>query len=296
MSNWRERPFGATGLKVSALGFGGGQIGSPEMPEAQVGALLNNLLDLGITLIDTARGYGLSEERIGRHLSHRRSEFVLSTKLGYSIPGYTDWTGPIITAGVDEALRRLQTDYIDIVHLHTPTQEVLDQGEVTEALLAAVQAGKVRVAAYSGDRAPLEWAINSGLFGSIQTSINLCDQRIIEGGLAAARERNLGVIAKRPVANAPWRFAERPVGNYAEVYWERWQAMGLDPGPYSWQELALRFTAYLPGVHSCIVGTSNLEHLRTNLELVKRGPLPDEMVAQIRQAFQAHDQDWIAQV
>lgn len=296
MSGWQEREFGATGLKVSALGFGAGHIGSSDMSEGEAGTLLNSLLDLGITLIDTARGYGLSETRIGQHLSHRRQEFVLSTKIGYAIPGYTDWTGPIITAGIEAALARLQTDYIDIVHLHTCTQEVLEQGEVIEALLAAVKAGKVRVAAYAGDRAPLEWAVKSGLFGSIETSINICDQRIIGSELVAARERNLGVIAKRPVANAPWRFAERPAGHYAEVYWDRWQAMGIEPGAYSWQELALRFTAYLPGVDSCIVGTNNLEHLRANLELVERGPLPAETVAYIQETFKAHDRDWIAQI
>ncbi len=296
MSDWKQRAFGSTGLVVSALGFGAGQIGSPDLPEPEVETLLNELLDLGVTLIDTARGYNLSEARIGRYLSHRRQEFVLSTKIGYDIPGYPDWTGPTITAGIEEALRRLQTDYLDIVHLHSCTLEVLEQGEVIAALQAAVAAGKVRVAAYSGDNEPLDWAAKSGQFGSIETSINLCNQRVIDTSLATAHERGLGVIAKRPVANAPWRFTSRPVGNYAEVYWERWQAMGIDPGPYEWQELALRFVAYLPDVSSCIVGTRNLEHLRHNLELVKRGPLPAETVAEIRRAFKEHDQDWIGQV
>src|SRR6185295_18171863 len=90
MEDWRQREFGTTGLVVSALGFGAGQIGDESMGEVQAGALLNAALDLGITLVDTARGYGLSEERIGTHLAHRRQEFVLSTKVGYSVPGYDD--------------------------------------------------------------------------------------------------------------------------------------------------------------------------------------------------------------
>ncbi len=291
-----QRDFGATGLKVSALGFGAGHIGSPDMPEAEAATLLNAVLDMGITLIDTARGYGLSEERIGRHLSHRRQEFVLSTKVGYSIPGFEDWTGPCITAGIDHALGLLQTDYLDIVHFHSCPLEVLEQGEIIEALLAAQKAGKIRVAAYSGDNEPLEWAAASGKFGSLETSVNFCDQRVIERGLATAQQHGLGLIAKRPIANAPWRFAERPYGDYAEEYWLRWQAMGIEPGNLAWDELALRFTAFLPGVSTCIVGTGNLEHLRHNVALVERGPLPAAMVEHIRQAFKTHDQGWVSQV
>lgn len=291
-----ERTFGETGLVVSALGFGAGRIGGPEQDDAEMGRLLNEVVDSGITLIDTARGYGLSEERIGRHLGHRRAEIVLSTKIGYGIPGYEDWTGAIITAGVDTALQQLRTDVLDIVHLHSCPVEVLARGEVTEALERAVAAGKVRVAAYSGDNEPLDYAIASGRFRSIETSINIADQRVIEAGLMQAHERGMGVIAKRPIANAPWRFTSRPVGDYSEVYWERLQAMQLDRGERSWDELALRFVAFLPGVSSCIVGTRSLDHLRRNLAILEEGPLPEETVTFIRDTFKQHDEGWVGQV
>lgn len=290
------RPFGKTGLDVPLLGFGAGHVGDPGLDEGEVGRLLSGALDLGVTLIDTARSYGLSEERIGRHLAGRRDEFVLSTKVGYGIPGYEDWTGPMITAGVEAALGRLRTDRIDIVHFHSCPLEVLERGEVVAALQAAVAAGKVRVAAYSGDNAPLEWAIASGAFGSVETSVNLVDQRSIERALPAARERGLGVIAKRPAANAPWRFAERPAADDIALYWERWRALGLDPGGYDWTELALRFAAWQDGVHCAIVGTSRLEHLRQNVEQVAKGPLPPEVTAAIREAFQAHGAGWEGQI
>lgn len=293
--DWRKRAFGETGLTVSALGFGGGQIGDGDLSEDEASRLLNAVIDAGITLVDTARGYGLSEERIGRHLSHRRGEFVLSTKVGYNIPGYENWTGEIITAGVDEALSLLRTDTIDIVHLHSCPTETLERGDVVEALVRAVEAGKVRVAAYSGDNEPLEWAVDSGRFASIQTSVNIFDQRVADAGIARASQRGLGVIAKRPVANAPWRFAERPTGDYCETYWERMQEMQIDPGDLSWQELALRFTAFLPGVSACIVGTRNLDHLLANVDLVAKGPLPEPTVAALRAAFRREDRDWIGQ-
>lgn len=284
-----QREFGKTGILVSPLGFGAGGIGDPAMPEKEVATLLNTALDSGITLIDTARSYGLSEERIGRHLKHRRSEYVLSTKVGYGIPGFADWTGPCISAGVDNALRLLQTDRIDIVHFHSCPLNVLQAGEVTDALDRAVRTGKVRVAAYSGDNEPLRFAISDLRFVSIQTSVNICDQRFLEAGLAAAGARGLGIIAKRSGANAPWRFAERPSAPDVATYWDRWRAMDIQPAPFAWSELAIRFTAHLPGVHTCLVGTNNVEHLRQNLDWVSRGPLPAEMSERIRQAFREKD-------
>jgi aryl-alcohol dehydrogenase-like predicted oxidoreductase len=295
-----QRDFGTTGLRVPLLGFGAGHIGDPALPEEEVGRLLHGALDLGVTLIDTARSYGLSEERIGRHLcdrgSGRRGDFILSTKVGYGVPGVPDWTGPVITAGVDAALGRMRTDHIDIVHLHSCPLEVLQQGDVVAALHQAVAAGKIRVAAYSGDNAPLDWAIASGAFGSVELSVNLLDQRGIERALPVARERGLGVIAKRPAANAPWRFAERPAAQDIALYWDRWRALGLDSGPFDWTELALRFAAWQEGVSCAIVGTSRLEHLQKNAELVAKGPLPPETTAALRAAFQERGAGWEGQI
>ena len=88
----QTRPFGTTGLSVPVLGLGTAQVGSPDVPEANAARLLNRALDEGLTLIDTAHCYGISEERIGRHLGRRRDEFVLSTKGGPKINGQRDWS------------------------------------------------------------------------------------------------------------------------------------------------------------------------------------------------------------
>ncbi len=290
----QTRDLGKSGLRVSALGFGAMHINDERVSEAAAAALLNKVLDLGITLIDTARGYGLSEERIGRHLAHRRSEFVLSSKLGYGVEGQPDWTYDCIVQGVERALRLMRTDVLDIAHLHSCPLEILQRGEVTRALLECQRAGKIRVAAYSGDNAELAWAIASGDFGAVQTSINICDQVNLAQRLPDALARGLGVIAKRPIAGAVWRRSARPDDHAEGAYWDRWQAMRLEQAlpEADWQDLALRFSAHLPGVASCIVGTGKVEHLERNLAAVAKGPLPAEQTALLRQRFAASQEDW----
>jgi aryl-alcohol dehydrogenase-like predicted oxidoreductase len=286
------RDFGNSGFKVSALGFGAGQIGDYNIPEKQVEHLLNAALDLGINLIDTAHGYYASEERIGKYISHRRNDFILSTKVGYGIEGFQDWTYDIILAGVDEALRILRTDYVDIVHLHSCSHDILKRGEVIDALHKTVDSGKVRVAAYTGENKELKFAVDSNSFGSIMTSFNICDQGDIDGSIKSAKEKGMGAIAKRPLANAPWRFAERPYGNYAETYWLRWKEMNL-PEIDDWQDTFIRFPAYTDGVDSAIVGSTNLEHLKQNIRSIEKGPLPDDLYNLIRNSFNS---DWRGEV
>lgn len=287
-----RRRLGATGLLVPPLGLGAGELGDPALDDDEVGRLLNGALDLGATFIDTARSYGLSEERIGRHLSHRRAEFVLATKVGYGVAGEADWTAGCVRRGIDEALARLRTDCIDLVLLHScPAETLRDEGILT-ALDEAGRAGKLRAAGYSGEGAALTAAIESGRFGVVECSVNLCDQRGLGSALPAAVARDLGVIAKRPLANAPWRHAGRPERQDVDTYLERWRTMRIELAGLEPDELALRFAAHAPGVTCCIVGTRRLDHLRRGVELVARGPLPAEVVEAAQAAFRAADQGW----
>lgn len=286
------RPLGATGLTVSPLGFGAGGIGDPATPEDEVARLLGAALDLGFSLIDTARSYGLSEERIGRHIGRRRKEFVLSTKVGYGVPGVADWTGPAVAAGIDAALVKLRTEVLDVVHLHSCPLDVLRNGGVVGPLRRAVDAGKVRAVAYSGDNAPLEWAALEGPFDCLQTSVNLFDQRGLEHAVPAAAARGIGVIAKRALGNAPWRFASRPAGNEAEPYWDRMVAMRLPDFGIAPDELAIRFSAFAPGVATALVASGSPNHLRAVAGAVAKGPLPGDVVRAIRAAFRLHGAAW----
>jgi aryl-alcohol dehydrogenase-like predicted oxidoreductase len=198
-----RRPFGSNGLEVSVPGLGGGQVGSRQSPEADAERLLHQVLDLGLNVIDTARGYGPSDQRIGKYLRHRRQHFVLSTKVGYGVPGHADWTYAAAQIGVNDALRTRQPDGIDVVHLRSCNLEILQRGEVITALKDARRAGKTQAAAYSGEDQALENAVTTGRFQAVQTSINLTDQRNLATRQPETHARGIGVIAKRPVANAP---------------------------------------------------------------------------------------------
>jgi aryl-alcohol dehydrogenase-like predicted oxidoreductase len=285
-----RRPLGSTGLTVTALGLGAGQIGEAWVSDAEAFAVLDAASACGVGLIDTARGYGSSEERIGRWLASRGSSAgaVVVTKVGYDVPGCADWTAGAVTGGIERAVGVLGVDALDVALLHSCSLEVLCRGEVIEALVAARDAGRVRAVGYSGENEALAWAVASGAFAVVETSVSLADQWSLQNVVPAAAGAGIGVIAKRPLANAPWRFAERPAGSYSETYWERFLAMGLEPGDGDWAGTAARFAAYAPGVSAAIVGTASPAHVRAAVTAVERGPLPEAEVARWREAWARH--------
>ena len=288
------KPFGATGLDVSPVGFGASAAGDSSLSEAEAAALLNGALDAGARLIDTARSYGLSEERIGRHLAHRRGDFILSTKVGYGVPGLPDWTGPTIEAGVDLALRTLSTDVIDIVHLHSCPREVLEKEDVVDALARAKRTGKIRVAAYSGDNEALDRAVDGRRFGGIQVSINVCDLRAVESGaVSRAAQRGMGVIAKRPLANAPWARSSPPADDEAAAaYFGRWRELAYELGGLEPPEFALRLVLSLPEVSAAIVGTRSVARLRAHVKAAARGALSEDLRSAIFKRWRERERGW----
>lgn len=286
-----RRRLGNTSLEVSALGFGAGAIGSAD--QAAVDRLVYRAIDLGVTLIDTAPSYGASEELLGRTLAPVRDRVQLSTKGGYGVPGVEDWTGEVIRRGVDLALSRMNVEKIDIFHLHSCPREILLRDDILRALEDIRRSGKVLVPAYSGENDALAAAVELDVIGSIQCSVNICDQRAISGAITRANSRGLGVIGKRPIANAPWRFVSEPFGDYAQEYWRRMKQMRIEPADL---DTFLRFSTFTPGVHSVIVGTSRLEHLEECVDIIERGPLARELREEILLRFVENDRGWEGQV
>lgn len=293
----RTRAYGVSGIQLTEVGLGAGQIGEAARDERDIERFLHAALDAGVRFIDTAPSYGLSEERIGRYLAHRRHEYVLSTKLGYGVDGVADWTGECITQGVERALRILRTDHLDLAHLHSCPRSTLERSDVIDALDRAKRAGKIRAIAYSGENEDLHYAIDCGRFDGFMASLNLCDQRVIQDVLPRIAGR--GFIAKRPVANYAWRHAARPVGRYEEAYWERFQIMGLDAAARDWGATSLRFALGFGEVASTVVGTATLPHLQHAIDAVSLGALEPHDQVLLRQAFTTHDRnqhDWRGQI
>ncbi|MDR3672225.1 MAG: aldo/keto reductase [Holophaga sp.] len=288
--------FGRTGLKVSRLAFGAGPIGYLDSSQDRVAQVLNLLLDRGVNVIDTAAAYLGSEELIRRAVGHRRAEYLLVSKCGRRVEGVDaeDWSARAVTETVDRSLRRLGTDCLDVMLLHSCNLQVLRQGEALGALTRAKEAGKIRFAGYSGDNEAAVFAAGLPGVDVLMCSVSICDQVNLEGALPAAAQAGTGVIAKRSVANAAWKPLEAQMGiyrDYVKPYVERFQAMGLDPGelgfggPEAWMEIALRFTLAEPGVHVVSIGTTSPANAEANLRLLEAGPLPAAAVAGIRAAF-----------
>jgi aryl-alcohol dehydrogenase-like predicted oxidoreductase len=298
--------FGRTGLPVSPLGFGGAPIGNLDTDQEAVTSILTTLLDHGVNVIDTAHAYHGSEESIGRAVSDRRDEFVLITKCGSKwkeddLP--PAWTPEYARATIDRSLQRLRTDCLDVVLLHSCDLETLQRGDVLDAVVEARDAGKIRFAGYSGDNEAAAWAAAQPDIAVLQTSISMCDQRNIDQVLPVAAANDVGVMAKRPVANGAWKATDvqhEKYLNYAKPYHERFAAMGLDlqsvrdacgSPVIDWPEIALRFTLSIPGVHTAIVGTTSPTNTRSNLAAADAGPLPSAAVELIRSAWRTADPD-----
>ncbi|MBK7917371.1 MAG: aldo/keto reductase [Chloroflexi bacterium] len=295
-----KRTLGKTNLEISRLGLGLSELGYrlTLAEEAQASQILNGALDAGINFLDTSACYNISEELIGRTVAHRRDEFVLATKCGHVAGGYQgqDWTAQTITDSIDRSLKRLKTDRLDLVQLHSCGVSVLQKGEAIEALLAAQKAGKTRFVGYSGDNEAALWAVNSGLFDTLQTSYNLVEQHARRELFPAAQAQNMGIIIKRPIANAAWGAESSPSG-YADEYFHRARQM-LAVGPIAGAPenrilLALGFALAHEAVDTAIVGTHNPRHLAANIALATSSlPIAAEAVTALYGRFDQIEQNW----
>ncbi|MFW6195463.1 MAG: aldo/keto reductase [Chloroflexota bacterium] len=289
--------LGNTGLEVSRLGVGLSEIRSLDVDDAA--SVLSRALDAGINFLDTSACYGASEELIGASVSKRRDEFVLATKAGHVTPDYQGepWTYKTVKDSVDRSLRRLKTDHVDLVQLHSCDTAVLERGDVVRALQEAREQGKTRFVGYSGDNEAAHWAVDSGYFDTLQTSFNLVDQHARTTGLLRkADQRGMGIIIKRPIANGAWGATSAPSA-YAEEYFRRAQAMqkeGRLPGARMDRiSLAMAFTFAHPEVDVAIVGTRNPDHMASNARMVKQGlSIPDETLKELYERFERLDDGW----
>ncbi|MBU96848.1 MAG: aldo/keto reductase, partial [Dehalococcoidia bacterium] len=262
--------FGSTGFETSRLGVGLSEIGSFELSDqAQATNVLNTALDNGINFLDTSACYGISEELVGNGVSQRRDDYFLATKAGHVARGYEGeaWTFQTVVDSIDRSLRLLQTDHVDVVQLHSCDIDVLEKGDAIRALQEAQQAGKTSFIGYSGDNESAHWAVDSGLFATLQTSYNLVEQRARTTGLLEkAIAKGMGTIIKRPIAGGVWGksrpdAADQTASNYNTPYLERAKSVRtlgpIENEPDDAILTSLGYTLSDPNANVSIVGTTN---------------------------------------
>lgn len=294
-----KRTLGRTGMQVTALGYGGAEIGFQKAEQETVSTLLNAALDAGLNVIDTGECYHGSEELIGQAVSHRRSDYFLFTKCGHSGKdfGLADWDPKLLELTIERSLKRLKTDRVDLLQIHSCSLEMLQKGEVIDVVEKAKKAGKTRFIGYSGDGEAAKYAVECGRFDTLQTSCSIADQQSIDLSIPIAKKNNIGVICKRPVANVAWHSKGTYLGGYDKAYYERLQKLNYEFLNAPLAEAvgtALRFTLSVPGVTTAIVGTRTPERWRQNADLLKAGPLPAAQFDAIRQRWRDVAQaDWV---
>ncbi|MGD0197528.1 MAG: aldo/keto reductase [Solirubrobacteraceae bacterium] len=287
--------LGRTGVQVSVLGYGAmelrGAPRGPQIDDADAGRLLNAVLDGGIDLIDTSIDYGRSEELIGRFIAERRDEYFLASKCGCPLdpdpnapqPYPHDYGAGNVRAGVEQSLRRMRTDHLDLLQVHmSPTRSQLEADDTIATMFALRDAGKIRFVGMSGILPNLPDHIAMDVFDVFQIPYSAL-QREHEDLITRAADGGAGILIRggaargAPADDKGWTVA--PIGMQAQESERRWQAAGIEEllDGMSRFEFVLRFTLSHPALSSTIVGTANPAHLAANLDLAAKGPLPADV-------------------
>jgi aryl-alcohol dehydrogenase-like predicted oxidoreductase len=290
------RQLGRTGLKVTQLGFGAMEIRGPkvwggrEVSDPQAERILNAVLDAGINFIDTAPDYGLSEERIGRFISGRRKEYFLATKCGCDPKDVGDhwetphtWTRDRLLRNIEQSLRAMKTDHVDLLQLHNPRDEGVNWEELVGTLRDIRSRGLTRFIGCSHTLPWLDKCVDLGAFDVFQIPYS-CLEPEHHDAITRAAGSGAGIIIRGGIARGGPESAlagkERTDLFRAAKLEELLD--GMTPA-----EIVLRYTLSHPHCHTTIVGTMNVDHLRENLAAAAKGPLPAGVAQEIRKRVAA---------
>lgn len=291
----RER-LGQIDLHITRLGYGSMGIRGPKtwgvrvVDDAGADAILNAVLDAGINFIDTSPDYGLSEERIGRFIGSRRSEYHLATKCGCAPVQREDhleiahvWKPEVVQRNLETSLQRLRTDHVDILQFHGGDSETLQREGLIDLLRDFRDQGLVRYLGVSSSLPHLPDLIDLGIFDTFQIPYSALSPEHSEL-MTRAAESGAGVIVRGGLAKGgPDAEIQRPALNDV---WNRARLDELRPEGSPRAELILRYTLSHPACHTTIVGTCNPEHLAENVAAAKKGPLPlalrDEITTRVQ--------------
>ncbi|NQW21734.1 MAG: aldo/keto reductase [Chloroflexi bacterium] len=291
--------LGRTGLEVTKLGFGAMEIrGAPrgrEVTSAQAETILNAVLDSGVNYIDTSIDYGLSEEFIGQFISNRRDEYFLASKCGCQVgapvapagmPSPHVFTKENIVAGIEQSLRRMNTDYLDVVQFHSsPSRQVLEDHGAIDVLLDLQQQGKIRHLGISGTLPNLPGQIDMGVFDVMQIPYSALERQH-ESLISRAGEAGIGTVIRGGVAKGEPGQSGAPRPDP----WQTFEKAGLNEllaDGESRTDFLLRFTLSHPNMDTTIVGTLNPAHMAQNAAAASKGSLADDVYAEAKKRLAA---------
>jgi len=310
----RQRPLGKCGLIVSEIGFGtwgiggthGDAVGYGPTDDATSAAALRRAFDLGVTYYDTADLYGRghSEVVLGRTFHDVREHVVIGTKVGFVEPGDSqEFSARHLRESLEASLRRLQTDYVDVYHLHGPRLELLESDDSTRRVLEQfVQEGKVRVLAISL-RSPADAprAIQELGFNILQLNFNMADQRLLQPAIFDVCETaGVGIICRTPLCFGfltgqyevetvfdSHDHRSRWAPEQIRLWIEAAAAFQADSESYgrSPTELALRFCLSQSVISTVIPGMLTVRQVEENVRAGQPGPLPDAIRRNIEDRY-----------
>jgi aryl-alcohol dehydrogenase-like predicted oxidoreductase len=278
----RYRALGATGAQVSEIGMGCNRLGEPQMPTEHWVGLVRHAVALGITLFDTAEayGWGASEDILGEAIGNRDDVMVADKVCRIRETGEKDWSPDRILLRLDESLRRLRRECIDIYQLHSPTLEEMQRYDWPLAMERAKEAGKIRFSGVSiNDAACGRWLIEQRLVDVLQVPFNMLEPNVGHSVFGLAAEAGMGILVRVPMAQGiltgkfrPDR--EVPEGHRAHLAGERMprliaRAEGFRPlaeeSGIPMGQLALRYCLSQRGVSAAIPGARTIEQLTANV-------------------------------
>ena len=293
------RKLGSTGLDVTVLGFGAMELRGPKSPipkgrpvdPVQAETALNVALDHGINLIDTSLDYGESESLIGRFISHRRNEFLLASKCGCNAD--TDaveagkaprhiYTRENIINGVELSLKRLNTDYLDLLQFHgSPPPEFRE--EAVQALLDLKRDGKTRFIGVSDVLPTVAHFVDMRVFDAFQFPYSALDSAH-ESLITQLGQSGVGTLIRGGIARG-----EPGHGLADPTLWGNWDLANLDEllDGMNRFEFLLRYTISHPDLSTTIIGSMNPDHIRRNVTAAGRGPLLESTCAEVRRRLAA---------
>ncbi|MEW9519750.1 aldo/keto reductase [Streptomyces tubercidicus] len=295
--------LGTTGLKVSRLGLGTTTfmgIFARRSPDESV-RVLQRGLEAGITLVDTAPSYGegLAEEWVGRALRGRRDDVVLTTKAGSYAPETFDFSPARIRSGLEDSLRRLGTDHVDVLFAHDIEYGSPEQilGDVLPLLKQLRDEGKTRAIGVSGLLLePLGAAVEQAAVDVVQTycRYGLHDQSLV-GPATGWRARGVATILGSPVAmglltqaGAPdWHPAHPALRAAARTAAALCAGQGTDLA-----SLAMRYALACPQLDAVLTGAGDPDHLDRNLLAVEAPPDPELLAAVLACFAEVSQRTW----